>query len=62
MEKVAKLGSVDYFGLARPLIREPNLPDIWLTNTEKDKCDCIGCNQCLNHLLAGKELVKCFML
>ena len=60
MEKVAKLGSIDYFGLGRPLIREPNLPNTWLTNIEKDDCDCTACNQCLDHLLAGEKMVRCF--
>ncbi len=62
MEKIAKLGSIEYFGLGRPLIREPNLPNTWLANLEKDEADCVGCNQCLDHLLAGNELVECFEL
>ncbi len=60
MEKVAKLGSIDYFGLGRPLIREPNLPNTWVANIEKDDCDCTACNQCIDHLLAGEKMVRCF--
>ncbi|MCP4682433.1 MAG: hypothetical protein GY864_08880, partial [Desulfobacterales bacterium] len=62
MEKVAQRGSIDYFGLARPLIREPNLPNRWLEKTGNDECDCIACGQCLDHLLAGKKMVYCLEL
>ena len=59
MEKIAQQGSVEYFGLGRPMIREANLPDRWLAKAGSDECDCIACNQCIDHLLAGKKMVYC---
>ncbi len=62
MEKVAQRDSIDYFGLARPLIREPNLPGRWLAQIGDDECDCIACDQCIDHLLGGNKLVSCLEL
>ena len=59
MEKICKGGKVDYFGLARPLIREPNLPNHWLEDINKVECDCISCNKCAEYLFSGKNLVTC---
>jgi len=60
MEKVAQRGSIDYFGLGRPMIKEPNLPSRWLSKIGSDECDCSACNQCIDHLLEGKKMVICY--
>ena len=53
-----KKGGNNISNFARPLIREPNLPDQWLKKIEKVNCACISCNKCLGELVQGK-IVKC---
>jgi hypothetical protein len=38
---------VDFFGMARPLIREPDLPNRWLEGKSVES-KCISCNNCFN--------------
>lgn len=54
MEKLLKTGEVDFFGLARPLIREPALPNRWLHGKGGDSATCVSCNGCFNVILQGK--------
>jgi 2,4-dienoyl-CoA reductase-like NADH-dependent reductase (Old Yellow Enzyme family) len=44
MEGVLESGEADLVGMSRPLIREPDLPN--LMREGKDKADCISCNKC----------------
>jgi 2,4-dienoyl-CoA reductase-like NADH-dependent reductase (Old Yellow Enzyme family) len=53
IEKIAQEGKVDFFGFARPLIREPNLSNRWLEGIGGEECTCISCNNCLNFLGKG---------
>jgi len=62
IESICQQGKVDYFGFARPLIREPNLPNRWLEGTGNAECDCISCNQCAQYLFSGKNLVTCQLI
>jgi 2,4-dienoyl-CoA reductase-like NADH-dependent reductase (Old Yellow Enzyme family) len=55
MEDVLENGEADLICLARPLIREPNLPI--LMKEGKEKADCISCNKCMNFLRT--DIVKC---
>ena len=48
LEKIIKKGSVGFFGLARPLIREPDLANRWLAGTGSATAKCISCNRCLS--------------
>lgn len=48
LEKIIKKGKVEFFGLARPLIREPDLANRWLTGTGSGTAKCISCNGCLS--------------
>jgi len=59
VEKICQRGKVDYFGFARPLILEPDLPKRWLEMVGDVECDCISCNQCLVYLHEGNKLVTC---
>ncbi len=43
---------IDYFAMARPLIREPDLPNNWKTGT-RSNASCISCNQCFKTLIEG---------
>jgi 2,4-dienoyl-CoA reductase-like NADH-dependent reductase (Old Yellow Enzyme family) len=47
IEEILDEGSADFVSLSRPLIRQPNLPNLWLTGEGPDKAECISCNACL---------------
>jgi len=47
IEEILDEGSADFISLSRPLIRQPNLPNLWLTGEGPDKAECISCNACL---------------
>lgn len=46
IEEILGEGSVDVCAMARPLIREPDLPNQWLSG-RMAKASCISCNACL---------------
>jgi 2,4-dienoyl-CoA reductase-like NADH-dependent reductase (Old Yellow Enzyme family) len=47
LEKVAQAGRPDFFGLARPLLREPDLPTRWREGRGALEAACISCNRCI---------------
>jgi len=47
IEQVIEVGGADFVSMARPFIREPNLPNRWLEGEGSDKAECISCNACL---------------
>ncbi|MDP2167718.1 MAG: NADH:flavin oxidoreductase [Thermodesulfovibrionales bacterium] len=55
MEDALKKGEADLIGLSRPLIREPELPE--LMKGGKEKADCISCNGCT--AFAELDHVRC---
>jgi 2,4-dienoyl-CoA reductase-like NADH-dependent reductase (Old Yellow Enzyme family) len=55
MEEVLSRGEADLIGLARPFIREPELPNKFKAG--KAKADCISCSKCYNHL--QYETIEC---
>lgn len=52
LQAIMKSGKVDFVGLARPLIREPGLPNKWL-NGEASQAKCISCNLCYYNIVGG---------
>jgi 2,4-dienoyl-CoA reductase-like NADH-dependent reductase (Old Yellow Enzyme family) len=48
---------IDLVGVARPVIREPDLPSRWQAGTADDTTACISCNRCLKIL--GTEPTHC---
>jgi len=54
MEKLLKTNEIDFLGMARPLIREPDLPERWLSGTADDRATCISCNGCFGAIMVGK--------
>jgi 2,4-dienoyl-CoA reductase-like NADH-dependent reductase (Old Yellow Enzyme family) len=46
IEDILAEGSVEFCALARPLIREPNLPDLFRRGVAQ-RASCISCNACL---------------
>jgi len=47
IEEILDEESADFISLSRPLIRQPNLPNLWLTGEGPDKAECVSCNACL---------------
>jgi 2,4-dienoyl-CoA reductase-like NADH-dependent reductase (Old Yellow Enzyme family) len=47
LEQIINRDKVDFFGMARPLIREPGLPKRWLEGGSVES-ECISCNGCFN--------------
>jgi 2,4-dienoyl-CoA reductase-like NADH-dependent reductase (Old Yellow Enzyme family) len=58
MEDVLRKGEADLISLARPLIREPDLPNKYKAG--KEKADCISCNGCME--FERFDMVKCVQL
>jgi 2,4-dienoyl-CoA reductase-like NADH-dependent reductase (Old Yellow Enzyme family) len=58
MEDVLASGKADMVSLARPLIREPNLPNKFMEG--KEKADCISCNGCMKFFKL--DHVRCVQL
>ena len=55
MERILKKGEIDFFGLSRTLIREPDLPGRWFEGKGGDSADCIHCNGCFNLVMKGQS-------
>ena len=47
IEEILESGSADLVSLARPLIRQPDLPNLWLSDSTVNRAECISCNACL---------------
>jgi 2,4-dienoyl-CoA reductase-like NADH-dependent reductase (Old Yellow Enzyme family) len=54
MEDILQNTNVAYFGLARPLISEPNLINIWASANRKAP-KCVSCNRCFG--FSGKTCI-----
>ena len=48
IEEILKNSEIDFFGFARPFIREPDLAKQWLEQGNTVKSKCISCNLCLD--------------
>lgn len=60
MERLFKPGKIDFFGIARPLIRQPELPNLWLDKGADSECTCVSCNECLRyHVFEGNPFLSC---
>lgn len=58
IEGIFKRRKIDFFGFARPLIREPDLVKRWQENGSEVKSKCISCNSCLS----ASGPLKCMQL
>jgi 2,4-dienoyl-CoA reductase-like NADH-dependent reductase (Old Yellow Enzyme family) len=56
IERIIGTGEIALFGMARPFIWEPDLPNKWLRG-ETRHCKCISCNLCIERLPV--EGLKC---
>jgi 2,4-dienoyl-CoA reductase-like NADH-dependent reductase (Old Yellow Enzyme family) len=53
LERIAETGSPAFFGLARPLLREPDLPSRWRDGRGAPEAACISCNRCIEGFAKG---------
>lgn len=58
MEQVLQRGEADFISLARPLTREPDLPNKFRRG-DSDKATCVSCNLCLTEMGKGNP-VRCY--
>jgi 2,4-dienoyl-CoA reductase-like NADH-dependent reductase (Old Yellow Enzyme family) len=58
MNDVLQAGHADFISIARPLIREPNLPDKFKRGVSEE-ATCISCNCCLAEMSKGNPL-RCY--
>ncbi len=58
VEEVIESGAADLVSMARPLVREPGLPNRWL-NGDLQPARCVSCNRCLGEIEQGNKL-KCY--
>lgn len=56
MEELLHKG-IDFVGICRPLICEPDLPDRLLNTPDKRQSKCTSCNKCLLHI--ARQPLKC---
>jgi len=56
LEELLQRNGVDFFGLARPLIREPDLPNRWLEARGDTSAKCISCNGCFGPIGRGEPV------
>ncbi|MBW2060872.1 MAG: NADH:flavin oxidoreductase [Deltaproteobacteria bacterium] len=47
IEEILAQGYADFCAMARPLIRQPDLPKLWLTGQGPETAECKSCNSCL---------------
>jgi 2,4-dienoyl-CoA reductase-like NADH-dependent reductase (Old Yellow Enzyme family) len=54
MEKLLNVSGIDFLGMARPLIREPDLPNRWFAGNGDESAACISCNDCFGAIMQGQ--------
>jgi 2,4-dienoyl-CoA reductase-like NADH-dependent reductase (Old Yellow Enzyme family) len=47
VESILTEDGIDFCAMARPLIREPDLPSKWFQGKGRKKASCVSCNKCL---------------
>jgi 2,4-dienoyl-CoA reductase-like NADH-dependent reductase (Old Yellow Enzyme family) len=60
MEAILAAGSADYFSMARPLIREPDLPKRWASG-DRRRAACVSCSGCFTPARKG-EGIRCVQI
>jgi len=58
-ERIVRDGKADFISMARPLIREPGLPNRWLEGSA-EAAQCVSCNRCLGEIEQG-NILRCYL-
>ncbi|MBD3196292.1 MAG: hypothetical protein GF317_14635 [Candidatus Lokiarchaeota archaeon] len=64
IERILNETSIDFCAMCRPLLRQPNLPNIWKNGPPYPEAECIHCNLCTNEFLIKgprSKGVRCVM-
>jgi 2,4-dienoyl-CoA reductase-like NADH-dependent reductase (Old Yellow Enzyme family) len=60
LETILTTTNIDFIGMSRPLIREPDLPNRWFNSHGDIKPKCISCNSCIYSMYKYPDrLVTC---
>ena len=59
-ERILKIGAADFISMARPLVREPDLPNKWLSG-RRVAAQCSSCNRCAGEEDRGNK-AKCYAM
>jgi 2,4-dienoyl-CoA reductase-like NADH-dependent reductase (Old Yellow Enzyme family) len=59
IEEILEAGWADLVSLSRPLIRQPDLPNLWRADDQLDRAACLSCNACLP---MGPNPLRCMSL
>ncbi|HYM34875.1 MAG TPA: NADH:flavin oxidoreductase, partial [Steroidobacteraceae bacterium] len=62
LEYILRRGKVDFFCLARPLFREPDLAKRWLEGRGSPQADCINSNLCFQKVTREGTPTRCVVL
>jgi len=62
LERILGKGKVDFFSLARPLFREPDLAKRWLEGRGSPQADCINSNLCFQKVSREGTPTRCVVL
>ena len=57
LEEILEAGAADYFSMSRPLIREPGLPNRWVSGDHR-RAECVSCSGCFGPARKG-EGIRC---
>lgn len=60
VEKAIESGAADLVSMARPLVREPGLPNKWLKGN-RQPAQCVSCNRCIGEIEQGNKL-RCYCI
>jgi 2,4-dienoyl-CoA reductase-like NADH-dependent reductase (Old Yellow Enzyme family) len=47
IEEIVNSKAVDFISMSRPLVRQPDLPNLWFSGNGPHKAECVSCNACL---------------
>ncbi len=47
IEEILTSKAADFVSISRPLVRQPDLPNLWRSGEGPDRAECISCNACL---------------
>ena len=55
IQSIIEKDNIEFCAMCRPLISQPDLPNLWKKGPLYPEADCIYCNQCCNELVKGSR-------